>query len=92
MVDFKILPPIFYMDSYLTVKKPARVIINIKKSKFIASLKNVENEKEAKNFINKIKKEFKNASHNPFVYVVNDIFNSSDDGEPLNTAGKPTWM
>lgn len=89
MVDFKILPPIFYMDSYLTVKKPARVIINIKKSKFIASLKNVENEKEAKNFINEIKKEFKDASLNPYAYVVNDIFNSSDDSEPLNTAGKP---
>ncbi|RLF93332.1 YigZ family protein [Thermococci archaeon] len=89
MVDFKILPPIFYMDSYLTVKKPARVIINIKKSKFIASLKNVKNEAEAKNFINEIKKEFKDASHNPYAYVVNDIFNSSDDSEPLNTAGKP---
>jgi len=77
------------MDSYLTVKKPARVIINIKKSKFIASLKNVKNEAEAKNFINEIKKEFKDASHNPYAYVVNDIFNSSDDSEPLNTAGKP---
>jgi len=77
------------MDSYLTVEKPARVIINIKKSKFVASLKNVKNEKEAKNFINEIKKEFKDASHNPYAYVVNDIFNSSDDGEPLNTARKP---
>lgn len=77
------------MDSYLTVEKPARVIMNIKKSKFVASLKNVENEKGAKNFINEIKKEFKDASHNPYAYVVNDIFNSSDDGEPLNTAGKP---
>lgn len=77
------------MDSYLTVEKPARVIINIKKSKFVASLKNVKNEKEAKNFINEIKKEFKDASHNPYAYVVNDIFNSSDDSEPLNTAGKP---
>jgi len=77
------------MDSYLTIEKLARVITNIKKSKFVASLKNVKNEKEAKNFINEIKKEFKDASHNPYAYVVNDIFNSSDDGEPLNTAGKP---
>ena len=77
------------MDSYLTVKESARVIINIKKSKFVTSLKNVKNVEEAKNFINKIKKEFKDASHNPYAYRVEDIFNSSDDGEPLNTAGKP---
>ena len=77
------------MDSYLTVKESARVIINIKKSKFVTSLKNVKNVEEAKNFIKEIKKEFKDASHNPYAYVVNDIFNSSDDSEPLNTAGKP---
>jgi uncharacterized YigZ family protein len=77
------------MDSYLTIEKSARVITTAKKSKFIASVKNVESEEEAKKFITEIKKEFKDASHNPYAYIVNEIFNSSDDGEPLNTAGKP---
>lgn len=77
------------MDSYLTIEKPARIILNVKKSKFIASVKNVESEEEAKKVITEIKKEFKDASHNPYAYIVNEIFNSSDDGEPLNTAGKP---
>lgn len=77
------------MDSYLTIEKSARVITTAKKSKFIASVKNVESEEEAKKFITEIKKEFKDASHHPYAYMIHEIFNSSDDGEPLNTAGKP---
>jgi len=76
------------MDSYLTVEKQARVAIKIKKSKFIASIRPIENEEEAKAYIESIRREFKDASHNPYAYVVNDRFSSSDDGEPLNTAGK----
>ena len=76
------------MDSYLTVEKQARVAIKIKKSKFIASVRPIENEEEAKAYIESIRREFKDASHSPYAYVVNDRFNSSDDGEPLNTAGK----
>ncbi len=77
------------MDSYLTVKAPTRTTISIKKSKFIASTRSVEDEKDAKTFIKDIREEFHDATHNTYVYKIEEVFNSSDDGEPLNTAGKP---
>ncbi|MCA1786267.1 MAG: YigZ family protein [Desulfobacteraceae bacterium] len=46
----------------------------------------------AKEFISKISKENKTATHNCWAYIVGDagqIFHSSDAGEPSGTAGKP---
>ncbi|MFV0364406.1 MAG: YigZ family protein [Suipraeoptans sp.] len=66
--------------------------IEVKKSKFIASVYPIKSEEEAQDFINKKKKECWNAAHNCYAYVVGErmkIQRFSDDGEPGGTAGKP---
>lgn len=80
------------MQYYKTVKKFAREEIEIKKSKFIASVDTVENEKKAREFVENIKKEFWDATHNVFAYRVGssgEAEKQHDDGEPAGTAGKP---
>ncbi|MGF7184366.1 putative YigZ family protein [Desulfitispora alkaliphila] len=80
------------MESYLTVKKYARTEIEIKKSRFIASVAPVDTEEEAKDFVDKLKKEFKDATHNVHAYQVGlkgEIQRMSDDGEPQGTSGPP---
>lgn len=64
----------------------------VKKSKFISYIKKIENEAEATEFINQIKKKHYDASHNCSAFVLGkkkEIIRSSDDGEPSGTAGKP---
>ncbi len=66
--------------------------LEITKSKFIAHVKPVANEEEAKEFIQNIKKLHRKASHNVPVYLLGNKFEVqrySDDGEPSGTAGLP---
>lgn len=65
--------------------------ITVKKSRFIASIKNVSSEEEAAKYIKDKKKEYHDARHNCSCYVIGkgDIEKSSDDGEPSGTAGRP---
>jgi len=62
-----------------------------KKSRFIATMCPVTAEEEALALIAEMKKEFSDASHNVYAYVVreNNIARFSDDGEPGGTAGMP---
>ncbi len=63
-----------------------------KKSRFIASVKKVESEQEAVEFILAIKKKYYDARHNCSAFVIGsnkELLRSSDDGEPSGTAGKP---
>ena len=63
-----------------------------KKSRFIATVKPVDSEEEALEFIAAIKKKYWNARHNCFAFVIGErqeIQRCSDDGEPNGTAGKP---
>ena len=80
------------MADYKSIYKVARDEIIINKSRFIASACPVETEEEAVDFIDSIKKEFKEASHNVYAYVLgvnSNIQRYSDDGEPSGTAGLP---
>lgn len=80
------------IDTYLTIKEDGQAELEIKKSRFICSLKRIESEEEAKEFIQKIKKEHWKANHNCSAFVLgeqNEIQRSSDDGEPSGTAGVP---
>ena len=76
---------------YKTVAHKARTLLIEKKSKFIASVIPVDNEPDAINFINAIRAEFPDATHNVYAYIIdeNNIFRYSDDGEPGGTAGMP---
>lgn len=63
-----------------------------KKSRFIANVFPVKKEEEALEFLEKIRKEHWNATHNCFAYTVGEkhqIQRCSDDGEPSGTAGRP---
>ena len=73
-----------------TIVKDFRQEIVIEKSRFICTLKKVQNEAEAQEFIKAIKKEFWDATHNCSAYIIDEMAQrSSDDGEPSGTAGLP---
>ena len=64
----------------------------ISKSRFIAYIKPVSTENEAKAFIDEIKTKHKDATHNCSAYTVGPEMNiqkANDDGEPSGTAGIP---
>jgi uncharacterized YigZ family protein len=80
------------MSNYKSIHKEGRDEIIINKSRFIGTACPVETEEEALEFIDKIKKEFKDATHNVYAYVIGENSNIqrfSDDGEPSGTAGMP---
>lgn len=63
-----------------------------KKSRFIAATLPISSQEEAMAFIEKTKKQYWDAKHNCYAYVLGDrheIQRFSDDGEPGGTAGKP---
>lgn len=63
--------------------------IIIKKSKFITKLYKINNIDEIKNILESLKKEYKDATHICYAYIINGIEKCSDDGEPSKTAGMP---
>lgn len=63
-----------------------------KKSRFIATVKPVESQEEALDFIAVMKKKYWDATHNCFAFVIGEnqeLQRCSDDGEPQGTAGRP---
>ncbi|MFS0559830.1 YigZ family protein [Terribacillus sp. 179-K 1B1 HS] len=80
------------LTTYFTVKTEGSHEIVIQKSRFIGHVKRVETEEDAIAFIQKIKKEHKDATHNCSAYMIGEhdlIQKASDDGEPSGTAGVP---
>lgn len=78
--------------SYFTIKNFGKDEFEEKKSTFIGRSKRVYTEEEAKDFINKVKGEEKEARHNVYAYVIGEnmgIQRYSDDGEPQGTGGIP---
>ena len=63
------------------------IIIN--KSRFITVLTNINDINEVKFKIENIKKEYKDATHYCFAYIINNHEKCSDNGEPSGTAGMP---
>ena len=77
---------------FYTVKTEYENTIVIEHSKFICFVKGIENEKEARSFIDEIRKKHSLANHNCYAYIADDkglIQKFSDDGEPQGTAGLP---
>lgn len=77
-----------------TIYAPARSEIEIKRSRFIASLARTDSEETAREFIAQIRREFPDARHHCTAFIIHqdtgpDTARSSDDGEPAGTAGGP---
>jgi uncharacterized YigZ family protein len=80
-------------DEYLTIKNLAQSKLKIKGSIFIAFAISVSSEKEAREWIKKISKEFFDATHHCFAYKTkidqSEVIKYGDAGEPKGTAGIP---
>lgn len=61
----------------------------INKSKFITKLYFINSLNEIDNILNEVSKEYKDATHVCFAYILNGKEKCSDNGEPSGTAGMP---
>ncbi|MBQ5836783.1 MAG: YigZ family protein [Alistipes sp.] len=79
-------------DSYLTIAEPAEAIYKERSSKFLVYAYPVESEEEIKLHLDRLRKEFFDATHHCYAYRLGaegEVFRANDDGEPSGTAGKP---
>ena len=80
-------------DEYLTIRSLVRAKTKVEGSIFIATAIPVDSEEETKSSIQKICKEFFDATHNCFAYRIKsgekESERFSDAGEPRGTAGTP---
>jgi uncharacterized YigZ family protein len=80
------------LEKYQTVYQGASAEIVEKKSRFIAEVFPVSSEEEAAEILEEVKKQYWDARHHCWAYVIGDTQTAercSDDGEPSGTAGKP---
>ena len=80
------------LEKFRTIAEKTYAEIEEKRSRFIANLYYIESVEEAENIIRQTKKEYYDARHNCYAYVVKEgtiIKRFSDDGEPSGTAGSP---
>ena len=79
------------MDGYRTIEAPARDEFIERRSRFIGHIAPVATDEEAVAFVNAIREQHREATHNVYAYVLrqDQLTRFSDDGEPQGTAGKP---
>ncbi|MFV0314958.1 MAG: YigZ family protein [Anaerotignum sp.] len=80
------------LNQYKTILCEAEAEITEKKSRFIATVRPIKSEDEARAFIDEMKKKYWDARHNVFAYQLgerDEMQRFSDDGEPQGTAGMP---
>lgn len=80
------------MEAFKEVFEGIEASVEEKKSVFICHLYKVVTEEEAAVLIEKVKKEYWDARHNCYAYIIGDegrVKKFSDDGEPSMTAGRP---
>lgn len=61
--------------------------LEVKKSKFIGILYDVESEDMVKEILTKLKEEHPKARHMPYAYIIGNKSRKCDDKEPHNTSG-----
>ena len=80
------------MKEYVTISNNEAVAETvIEKSRFIASAIHVDSAEQAVEYVNAKRKQYFDATHNCYVYIVGDKAKFSDDGEPQGTAGMPMY-
>jgi uncharacterized YigZ family protein len=79
-------------DTYKTIIHPSPGLYKEKGSKFMSFAYPVKSEEEIKNILKNLKKEFHDARHICYAWVLGPDkikFRANDDGEPSGTGGKP---
>ncbi len=81
------------MTGYLTLERDAQAEIEVKRSRFLATLVRVEDEAAARAVVERLRKQHWDARHHCSAFVLgpppSPVERSSDDGEPAGTAGAP---
>lgn len=72
-----------------SIKEEITNEIIINKSRFITVLTNINDINNVKEKLENIKKEYKDATHYCYAYIINNHEKCSDNGEPSGTAGMP---
>lgn len=81
-----------FEDTYKTITAAAKGSFRDRGSKFISFAIPVKNEEEIKEALKGLKKEFYNATHHCYSWLLGSdklAYRTNDDGEPSGTAGKP---
>ena len=80
--------------SFYTIAKPSQSVFRDRNSRFLAFAFPVENEEDIKDCIDKLKKQFHDARHFCYAYILGydkSIWRANDDGEPSGSAGLPIY-
>ncbi|MFD5112039.1 YigZ family protein [Streptomyces sp. NPDC058220] len=79
-------------EQYRTVARAGVHETEINRSRFICALAPAASEREAQEFVARVRREHPTATHNCYAYVIGadaSVQKASDDGEPGGTAGVP---
>jgi uncharacterized YigZ family protein len=79
-------------STYLTVARPGDAEIEVKRSRFLGHVERVADEEQARQVVERIRRERWDARHHCSAFVLGPdaaLQRSSDDGEPSGTAGAP---
>jgi len=77
------------MNKFRTLDGECRTEFEIERSRFITTAVRVDSADDVKDTLIKIRKEFSDATHNCYAYMIGNEQKASDDGEPQGTAGVP---
>lgn len=83
-----------FENTYKTIDNSCEGLFKDKGSKFIAKAYPVKTETEVKNIIQSLKKDYYDARHHCYAYILGydkSAFRINDDGEPSGTAGRPIY-
>jgi uncharacterized YigZ family protein len=87
------VPPTVPPTTYLTIARAAEAEVEVKRSRFLCTLRRVEDEDAARALVERLRKEHWDARHHCSAFVIGPpgdrVERSSDDGEPAGTAGAP---
>lgn len=73
----------------LSVAQPVKTIYEVQKSKFFCFLFPVTTLAMVEEHLSEIKKQYPDATHHCYAYIIDNYKRCSDDGEPTGTAGMP---
>ena len=81
-----------FTDTYKTISGLSGGVYRDKGSKFLSFAEPVKSTEEIKRLLDKYKKEYHDARHHCYAYMLGydkSVWRANDDGEPSGTAGKP---